>query len=64
MAAGRQPTALCVGQTHSSVPELLLEDTVLASQIVNHLELMAIHPTGQRHQEDLPTNGVDHPPSL
>jgi hypothetical protein len=60
----RLPRRRCVGQTQSSVPELLLEDTVLFPQIRDDLQLVAIDPPGQRHQQDLSAHGIDHAPSL
>src|SRR5262245_13503180 len=64
MAPAGQPAALRVREPRPSAPELRLEDTVLLSQIVNHVELVAIHPPGQSHQQNPPANDVDHAPSL
>ncbi len=30
----------------------------------NHFQLLAIHPAGERDQQHLPADGVEHPPSL
>ena len=43
---------------------MFLEDAVLFSQVVDHLKLVTIHPAGQRHEKDSPSDGVDHAPSL
>ncbi len=64
MAPASQPAALRVCKAHTSASELRLQDTVLLSQIVNHVELVAIHPPGQSDQQNPPANDVDHWPSL
>jgi hypothetical protein len=46
LGLGRQADALIVGESHSAVPELLPEHTVLLSQIVDHVALLLIDPAG------------------
>ncbi len=52
--SNREPAALIVGQPESPSPELLLEDSVLLSEILNDSVLLAAHPAGQGGNEDLP----------
>jgi hypothetical protein len=48
---GGQPTALIVAESKPLVTELLAKYAVLLTQVVNHLQLVLIHPTGDSHQE-------------
>jgi hypothetical protein len=64
MTTARQSTALRVGQAQASSLQVFLKDAVLFPQVIDHLNLVAIHPSGQRHQEDPPADGVEHAPSL
>jgi hypothetical protein len=43
---------------------VLFEDAVLFPQIGNHLKLAAIHPPGEGDEQNLPSDRVEHPPSL
>ena len=58
LAPDRESASLCIGQAESSTTELLLEDSVLFSEIVDDRILMAAEPTGERSHEDLP--GLKH----
>src|ERR1700758_5626197 len=40
-------------QAQSPIPELLAQNSVLLLQIPDHLLLALIHPTGNRHQQEL-----------
>ncbi len=53
-AADREPATLIVGQPESSTPELLLQDAVLFSEILDDYVLMAADPAGEGGHEDLP----------
>jgi len=62
LAADREPPTLIVGQSESSAPELLLQDAVLFSEILDDCVLMAADPTGEGGHEDLPgLEGGGHP---
>ena len=50
----RESAALVVGQSKPSATELLLEDTVLFSEVVDHRVLLARDPSGHGGHEDLP----------
>src|SRR3954454_10370061 len=50
---GCQSTSLVVVESHSSVSELLAQDPVLLTQIIDRLQLTLIHPTGQRNYHKL-----------
>ena len=43
---------------------VLFEDAVLFPQRGNHLKLAAIHPPGEGDEQNLPSDRVEHPPSL
>ncbi len=58
LAANGKPSPLRVGQSKSSSTELLLEDAVLFSKIVDDRILLAGDPTGHGGYEDLP--GIEH----
>src|SRR5258706_14676570 len=64
MTRGRQSTALGVGEVKALAAQVLFEDGVLFPQIGNHLKLAAIHPPGERDEQNLPSDRVEHPPSL
>ena len=53
-AAHGEPSALSVGQTESLATELLLEDSVLLSEIVDDRVLLAGDPASQGGDENLP----------
>ena len=54
LAAHGKPSALRVGQPKTLPPELLLEDAVFFSEILDDRILLASNPTGHRGYEDLP----------
>ena len=54
LAADRESATLIVGQSESSTPELLLQDAVLFSEILNDCVLMADDPAGEGRNQDLP----------
>ncbi len=58
LAADSKTATLIIGQPESSVPELLLEDSVLLSEVFDDCVLMAADPAGQGGNEDLP--GLEH----
>src|SRR5262245_11096276 len=64
VAPTRQPAALRVGQLQPASSDLRFENAILLSQILNYVELVAIDPTCQSHQQNPPANAVDHLPSL
>lgn len=47
-----------------SPTELLFEDAVLFPQVGDHLKLVTIHPPGEGHEEEPPSDRVKHLPSL
>jgi hypothetical protein len=54
LAADGESASLRVGQSESSATELLLEDSILLSEIFDDRILLAAHPAGQGGDEDLP----------
>jgi hypothetical protein len=54
LAADGESASLRVGQSESSATELLLENTILLSEILDDRILLAAHPAGQGGDEDLP----------
>jgi hypothetical protein len=46
-----EPAALGVGETKAPTTQALLEHAVLFLEILDHVQLMAVDPTGE-HQED------------
>lgn len=53
----RQPPALLVGEPDPSLPELLEQDAVLFPEIVDRRLLVAVDPSGDGGEEDMP--GLD-----
>src|SRR5712671_6055106 len=64
MARRRESTPLRIGEMQAPPAQMLFEDAVLFPQIGNHLKLAAIHPPGERDEQNLPSDRVEHPPSL
>ena len=64
MARRGQSASLWIGQARTSSAQVLFEDAVLFPQVFDHLKLVAIHPPSQGHEEDPPSDGVEHAPSL
>ncbi len=58
LTSNRESAALSVGQSNSLVPELLPEDSILLSEILDDSILLAAHPAGEGGHEDLP--GLKH----
>ncbi len=56
-----EPSALRIGQPKTFSPELLLEDAVLLSEILDDRILLTSNPTGHRGYEDLPRLDRRHP---
>ncbi len=54
LPADREPATLIVGQPESSATELLLQDAVLFSEILDDCVLMAADPAREGGHEDLP----------
>lgn len=54
LATHGKPSTLRVGQPKTPPPELLLEDAVFLSEILDDRILLASNPTGHRGYEDLP----------
>jgi hypothetical protein len=54
LAADRESAALIVVQPESFLPELLPEDFVLLSEILDDCVLLLADPAGQSGDEDLP----------
>ncbi len=53
-ASHGQSASLIIGQPESSATELLLENSVLLSEVFDDCILLAADPTGERSNEDLP----------
>jgi hypothetical protein len=64
VAVLRESTPLGIGQSGAPHTEVLFEDAVLVPQVTDDLNLVAIHPARQRHEEDPQPDRVDHGPSL
>jgi hypothetical protein len=52
LGLGGQPTALIVAESKSLVTELLAKYLVLLTKVVNHLQLVLIHPAGDGDQHE------------
>ena len=59
-----EPTSLDIGQPQAPPVKVLFQDAVLFSQVLDDLELVAIHPARQCHEDDPQPDRVDHGPSL
>jgi hypothetical protein len=49
---GRQPTALVIVETQSPAAELFAKNTVLFAQILDHLQLVLVHPPGHGNEHE------------
>src|SRR4051812_33647678 len=49
---GGQADTLVVGEPETTRTELLSEDTILGLKIVNHLALLLVDPSGERHEQE------------
>ena len=58
LATYRKPAPLRVGEAESSATQLLLQDAVLFSEILDDCVLMTADPASQGGNEDLP--GLEH----
>jgi hypothetical protein len=54
---GRESPALVIGEPQPSIAELFPKDAVLFAQVLDHVQLALIHPSGKRDQEK--TEGVE-----
>jgi hypothetical protein len=63
-AVRRESTPLGVGQPQAPAIELLVEHAVLFPQVRDDLQLVAIHPACQRHEEDPQPDSIDHRSSV
>ena len=57
-------SALGVGQLEVPPSQVFFEHTVLFPQILDDVELVAIHPTRERHEENPQPDNVNHAPSV
>src|ERR1035437_3830465 len=64
MGRRRESTPLRICEIQAPAAHVLFEDAVLFPQIGNHLKLAAIHPPGEGDEQNLPSDRVEHPPSL
>jgi hypothetical protein len=60
----RESASLVVGQSKSFATELLLENAILFSEIVDHVILLARYPSGHGGNEDLPRLENGRHPSI
>jgi hypothetical protein len=52
-ALGREPAALDVREAQTPATELLAQDAVLFLDVLEDLELAAVHPAGKHQQQEL-----------
>lgn len=64
MGRRRESTPLKIGEVQTPPAQVLFEDAVLFPEIGNHPKLAAIRPAGEGDEQDLPSDRVEHPPSL
>ena len=64
MGRRRESTPLRICDMQAPAAHVLFEDAVLFPQRGNHLKLAAIHPPGEGDEQNLPSDRVEHPPSL
>src|SRR3954471_12991662 len=58
LGSGSQPTALVIVQPQAAIPELFAKDPILLAQVVDHLELVLVPPSGDRDQHE--PEGIDN----
>jgi hypothetical protein len=63
---GRRPeaTPLRIGEVQARPAQMFFGDAVFFTQIGNDTKLAPIHPPSEGDQEYLPSDCVEHPPSL
>ena len=49
--SGGQPTSLVIGEPQASLAELFTQHPVLLAQVLDHLKLALIHPSGNSDQD-------------
>jgi hypothetical protein len=64
MGRHRESTPLKIGDVQTPPAQMLFEDAVLFPEIGHHLKLTAIRLAGEGDHQDLPSDRVEHPPSL
>jgi hypothetical protein len=64
MSPRRESTPLRIGEGQALPAHVLFEDSVLFPQVGDDLKLVAIYPPGEGDEQNLPSDGVAHPPSL
>ena len=63
VAFRRQSAPLGVGQPQAPPTQVFLEDSVLGPQVVDDVELVAIHPARERNEEDALPDRLNHEPN-
>ncbi len=53
LAFGGEPTALVIGESESTLADLLLQDAVLFDEVSHDQCLFAVNPTSKRGEEEL-----------
>jgi hypothetical protein len=48
----RTSPSLVLGEAEAALSQLLLKNAVLLAQVVDHLQLMLVHPRGNSDQEE------------
>ena len=59
-AADSQSAALVIGQLQRSADQLLPQNPILLSQILDNIPLLPIHPAGEEHDQKSKRASVDH----
>ncbi len=54
LAFHREPSSLVIGEAETLATELAFEDAVLLDEVINHILLMAVDPSSDGDQKELP----------
>ena len=60
LALGRESASLSVRESKPAFAELLFQYAVLLAQVVDDVRLLAIHPSGERCEEQLESDEIGH----
>ena len=60
VAIHREASSLGIRQPHAPPVQLLAQDAGFFPQVRDNLQLVAIHPTREGHEQDPQADGIDH----
>jgi len=49
----REPSTFGIGEVDAASTQALLEHAILFLEVVNHIQLMTVHPPSEHHQQQV-----------